>query len=92
MRSILPQNLINLAKNCPAPLYVVGGSVRDFLAGRLAKGGYDFDLCAPIDVDEFTKIAMQTGFIVQAVYKNTGTVKLTDGQMGADYEYTFPFG
>ena len=88
MRSILPQNLINLAKNCPAPLYVVGGSVRDFLAGRLAKGGYDFDLCAPIDVDEFTKIATQTGFIVQAVYKNTGTVKLTDGQTGADYEYT----
>lgn len=88
MRSILPQNLIKLAQNCPAPLYVVGGSVRDFLAGLSAKGGSDFDLCSAMDGELFAKAAQKSGFSITATYKNTGTVKLSDKQTNAEYEYT----
>ena len=85
MIEFLPKNLIPLAQNCPAPLYVVGGSVRDFLSGRMAPES-DFDLCAPISADVFSQVAKQSGFTVQAVYANTGTVKLKDAD-GNDFEY-----
>lgn len=85
MRSILSEKLITLAKSCPAPLYVVGGATRDFLAGCYPKE-QDVDLCAPMDPDVFVTAAKACGFLVQAVYKNTGTVKLSDGKK--DYEFT----
>lgn len=88
MRSILPKNLIRLAKNCPVPLYAVGGSVRDFLAGLTpANGKRDFDICAPLPAERFVDIAQKCDFQVIAVYKNTGTVKLKDNQ-GAEYEFS----
>ena len=86
MKAILSENLTLLAKNCPAPLYVVGGAVRDFLAGLLGKER-DIDLCAPLTPELFIEAAKKSGFTPQAVYKNTGTVKLKD-QSGADYEFT----
>lgn len=86
MREILPKNLIKLANALPVPLYVVGGSVRDFLSG-LCSTSHDWDVCAPLSAETFASIAEQNGFSVKSVYKNTGTVKLKDAQ-GVDYEYS----
>ncbi len=85
MKSILPQNLIRLAEICEKPLYVVGGSVRDFLAGLRAKR-YDFDVAGAMLPDEFLSYAKKAGFTPKAVYRHTGTVKLSDGEF-SDYEY-----
>lgn len=86
MRAILPENLIKLANTLPVPLYVVGGSVRDFLAG-LSSASHDWDICAPLIAENFASLAEQNGFSVKSVYKHTGTVKLQDEQ-GVDYEYS----
>ncbi len=85
MLTILPQELQNLAKLCPTPLYVVGGSVRDYLA-KLAPSIRDYDICAPLSAEEFARIATENGFLTQAVYRNTGTVKIK-GET-AEYEYS----
>lgn len=83
MKLALSENLTALAKGCPFPLYVVGGFVRDALAGLDAA---DIDICAPADTDEFVKVAENCGAKINAVYKNTGTVKL---KFGAEaYEFT----
>ncbi len=86
MREILPKKLSALAEKCARPLYVVGGSVRDYLAG-LTASRRDLDLCSPMSADEFLAAAQACGFIPAAVYRNTGTVKLKDAE-GEDYEYT----
>ena len=86
MNAILPKNLIRLAELSPKPLYVVGGSVRDFLAGLTPKSS-DLDICSPMLPDEFLPIALACGFTAQSVYRHTGTVKLSDKD-GVDYEYT----
>ncbi len=85
MREILPKKLKILAKACPSPLYVVGGSVRDHLAG-LTPSISDWDICSPISADDFSQIAKQNGFVIEAIYRNTGTVKISDGKQ--DYEYS----
>ena len=86
MQQIIPEKLACLAKNCPSPLYVVGGSVRDFLAG-LSSAESDWDICSPMSADVFLSAAEKSGFFPQAVYRHTGTVKLKDAD-GVDYEYT----
>lgn len=86
MREILPKNLIRLAKACPSPLYLVGGSVRDFLAGFVSNAP-DLDICSPMPAETFQSVALACGFTVCSVFKNTGTVKLRDCD-GNDYEYT----
>ena len=86
MRELLPENLICLAEECPAPLYLVGGSVRDFLRGALAKEP-DWDLASPCAEDELLAAAELCGFEAVAVYPRTGTVKLKDAD-GAGYEFT----
>ncbi len=85
MLGILPQELKNLASVCPTPLYVVGGSVRDFLAS-LTPSKRDLDICAPLSAEEFAALASKKGFSVRAIYRNTGTVKLL-GKEG-EYEYS----
>lgn len=82
----IPQKLLTLAKNCPAPLYIVGGFVRDALAGLECENS-DLDLASPMRAEVFSELAKANGFSVSAVYRNTGTVKLSDGE-GGDYEYT----
>ena len=86
MREILPNNLILLAKQLPAPLYLVGGSVRDRLTGYQIDNP-DLDICAPISAEDFATLAKENGFIVKSVYKHTGTVKLQDAD-GNEYEYS----
>lgn len=85
MKNTLPENLIRLANDCPYPLYVVGGRVRDFIAG-LKTDKPDTDICAPADAEDFLSLAKNAGFTIDAVYKNTGTVKLSSGD--GDYEFT----
>ncbi len=86
MKRILPEKLLSLAENCPLPLYVVGGSVRDFLAGYPLPAHPDWDISSPMDGEAFVRAAEACGMQVRAVYANTGTVKLTDG--AEEYEFT----
>ncbi|MBQ2701863.1 MAG: CCA tRNA nucleotidyltransferase [Clostridia bacterium] len=86
MKELLPPSLIKLAENCPVPLYVVGGSVRNYLA-QLSSSSVDWDICSPMLAETFFPIAEKSGFSVKNVYKHTGTVKFQD-ENGIDYEYT----
>ncbi len=85
MYRLLPKNLQILASHSPAPIYVVGGFVRDFLIGSTASS--DLDLSAPLSTDEFVELAKSCGFRILAVYQATGTVKCRDSE-GFDYEFT----
>ncbi len=84
MLEILPQELKNLAKRSPVPLYVVGGSVRDHLAG-LTPAKRDWDICAPYSAEALAALASEEGLLVRATYRNTGTVKI----IGKEGEYEF---
>ena len=53
MRELLPESLFPLAEKLKAPLYVVGGFVRDFLAG-LSREKPDFDICSPASADPWS--------------------------------------
>ncbi|MBQ9728662.1 MAG: CCA tRNA nucleotidyltransferase [Clostridia bacterium] len=88
MRPIIPKSLFLLADRSPKPLYVVGGSVRDFLAG-MHSSSKDWDVCSPLPADIFVDLAKSNGFTIQGVYKNTGTVKLRDTE-GTEFEFS-PF-
>lgn len=79
------EKLNNLAEACAFPLYLVGGTVRDGLAG-LNGGATDFDICAPASAEDLISAAEGCGATVTAVYKNTGTVKLKYGE--EEYEFT----
>lgn len=85
MIDTLPKNLIRIAEICPYPLYVVGGRVRDFIAG-LQPDEVDTDICAPAPVEDFIARAESCGFTVTACYKNTGTVKIKRGE--DNFEFT----
>lgn len=86
MIKILPKPLITLARALDFELYLVGGSVRDFLRGKLSEQP-DYDICACGDEAVFADTALTCGFTVSAVFKATGTVKLRDGE-GNEYEFT----
>lgn len=86
MQEKIPENLKKLAATCPLPLYLVGGSVRDFLAGYPITDKTDWDICSPMAEEVLTAAAERCGIHVCAVYKHTGTVKLDDGIHG--YEFT----
>ena len=86
MMNLLPQKLISLAGALKKPLYAVGGVCRDFLAGLTPAGRRDWDICSPESADVVAAAAEKLGFSVTAVYKNTGTVRLTCE--GEDYEFT----
>ena len=86
MKQYLPKNFIALASCLPFPLYVVGGSVRDYLCNCL-KADADWDIAGAGSDEELTSYAQKIGFTVDAVYKNTGTVRLTDPAENK-YEFT----
>ena len=85
MRALLPENLIKLSSACPMPLYVVGGSVRDYLA-KLTSSSKDWDICSPMPLETFLTIAEKLEFEIKSIFRNTGTLKLKDKE-GVDYEY-----
>ena len=82
----IAKSLILLASGLTKPLYVVGGAVRDHLIG-FQKQNTDWDICAPLSAEEFASAATENGFIVNAVYRNTGTVKLRDAE-GVEFEFS----
>ncbi len=84
MKLFVSEKLKALAYACPFPLYAVGGSVRDCLAG-LSSPQADTDICAPADAESFCASAVKCGAEVTAVYRNTGTVKLKFGN--EEYEF-----
>ena len=84
MKLPLSEKLNDLADACPFPLYVVGGYVRDCIAGKLRENG-DVDICAPVSAEEFCAVAEKAGAVVTAVYRGTGTVKLRLGE--EEYEF-----
>ena len=86
MREKLTKDLILLADACQEPLYLVGGSVRDYLSGTLSPFP-DWDLASPMAENELLSAAEKCGFEVHAVYPATGTVKCKD-TTGAEYEFT----
>ena len=87
LKILIPEPLLRLANACPSPLYLVGGSVRDTLAGLVPRNGaYDLDICSPMPFEEFLSIATGCGFEAKSIFKNTGTVKLTDNAKN-EYEY-----
>ena len=86
MREKLTKDLILLADACQEPLYLVGGSVRDYLSGTLSPAP-DWDIASPMCEDDFLAAAKRCGFEVRAVYPATGTVKCKD-TTGAEYEFT----
>lgn len=87
MKHLIPENLMRLAENCPFPLFVIGGSVRDFLAGFPQRLYPDWDICAAGREEDFITAAEKCGLTVKSVYRNTGTVKLKDDN-GTEYEFT----
>lgn len=76
MKISVPEKLYRLAKRLPAPLYVVGGVCRDSIAG-LSAPQPDWDICSPLSPEVVVAAAKDVGIRVDAVYKNTGTVKMT---------------
>lgn len=87
MYNFLPEKLKNLANICDFNLYVVGGSVRNFLAD-LKESRFDLDICAPVTLDRILPFALEAGLSYTAVYKNTGAVKFYDKDTCQTYEFT----
>ena len=85
MKIEISEKLYNLAEKCAFPLYIVGGYVRDALAD-LFTPSHDIDICAPVSAEEFCNTAKSCGAVIDATYKNTGTVKLGFGE--EKYEFT----
>lgn len=84
MIDIIPEKLKLLSEALGGRLYVVGGTCRDFLGG-LESPVKDWDVCAPVPADEACAAAESVGFTVTAVYRNTGTVRMSAD--GDSYEY-----
>lgn len=83
----IPDALTALAEECAFPLYLVGGAVRDFLAGFSPAKKPDFDVCADAPEDKLISAAERAGMRAKSVYRRTGTVKLEDTN-GTGYEFT----
>ena len=79
----VPEKLNALAQRAEFPLYVVGGAVRDALANL--PSSQDWDICAPVSAERFSALAAECGLTVNGVYKNTGTVNLTDGAVKMEF-------
>lgn len=75
LRIFLPEQLKRIASLSPVPVYLVGGAVRNALAGLADTR--DYDLCAPMPAEDFRALAERCGVKAAAVYKNTGTVLLS---------------
>lgn len=84
MMTNIPARLQSLAQKLNNPLYVVGGACRNFFA-NLSADCCDWDICAAISAEEVCAAAKEAGFTVDAVFKHTGTVRLSAD--GGEFEY-----
>lgn len=83
MKLPLDEKLYQLSQKTSAPLYVVGGFVRNFLISG-APGG-DIDLAAAIPAEEFSVCANKAGFETVAFYPRTGTAVIKNGDLKCEY-------
>lgn len=85
MRIDIPKSLNELADIFApfAPLYVVGGAVRNSLLGFPIN---DFDIAAKLSVDEVEGLLQNTNFHLSGKYKRTGTLVIKCGKQ--TFEYT----
>lgn len=81
--SLYPAELKTFAANLPAPLFAVGGFVRDTLLGKEA---HDIDLCSALLPEQIRSAARAAGFSCPVVNERLGTVLLRTP--GGDYEHT----
>lgn len=86
MKQLIPPVLRELAERFGAPLYAVGGTVRDCLAGFPLGERPDWDVSSPADENELLRCAERCGWSVRSVFRNTGTVKLEKD--GVQCEFT----
>lgn len=84
MKIPFDENLINFARSLSAPLYAVGGYVRNFLIGKTVSN--DVDLCSSVNIEELSSKLKQFGFKIIAEYKRTKTLVFSDGKI--KYEFT----
>lgn len=84
LHNILQKNLILLADKFNLPLFVVGGTVRNYLIN--GSRSLDVDLAGAIPAEQFVLKVEECGFTKKAVYPRTGTVMFSDGI--CRYEYT----
>lgn len=84
MNFFVSPSLKLLSEKMPCPLYLVGGAVRDYIL--YGSASLDVDICAPILVEDFMKIALSVGFSIVAEFKKTGTVKIKLGD--EEFEFT----
>lgn len=82
---LLPASLVVIARLLPAPLYVVGGWVRNVLAYDDPKGT-DIDVCSPLTPEEVRAALTDTPVKIVDVNPRIGTVLLS--LEGDSYEYT----
>lgn len=72
-RITLLNKLKAVARVLNAPLYVVGGAVRDYLVnGELSD---DVDLAAPVDENIFNAALLKEGIVSKCTYRRTHTVQ-----------------
>ena len=78
------EKLKSLARLFPdfAPLYLVGGSVRDSLLGI---NSYDLDICSKLAVDDVKKRLLNSDFAVSDKNLRMGTVVISNGDFKAEY-------
>ena len=84
MKMPINENLIDLSRQLTAPLYVVGGYVRNFLIDGTVST--DVDLCSNVERQELVFALEKTGFKIVAEYPRTRTILFTDENQ--KYEFT----
>lgn len=88
MKLISSEKLYELSriveKKESAPLFVVGGFIRNFLISGKAEG--DLDIASAVSAERFAELCEEAGFKVLAFYKRTGTAVIGFGE--EKYEYT----
>lgn len=78
----ISQDLKRLAQLFPAPLYVVGGAVRDFLIGKEV---HDYDLTSPLPADKVVALLSETEFKTTPHSLRLGTIGIKVGDMVMEY-------
>ncbi len=84
MKPILPTILSKL--NCAAPLYAVGGCVRNALLG--VPQSADVDLAADLSTEEVKESVLRVGGVVKGEYPRTQTLLFLDGENSVTMEFT----
>ena len=72
-----------VAESLDKPLYLVGGSVRNFIIDRSISK--DIDLAGCIPVEQFCLALQKNGLKLSATYPRTGTVMFKDGNYNCEY-------